>query len=203
MRIEKSNINRRSFLSKPLSASTILGLGCSQNLAMAASHQEEQAIHKFQREMSPATYIQWARHRHAKYIGILKNLKSDIGEQRLLEALKRASYAENVTLGKRLSSRIDSMKTFAGPFRDENSRVGRTIVREIIEDSDTAFEMKITECLTEKVFREADALDLGFVCVCYADFGLPVGMDINIELIRDKTLMQGHDCCNHRYVWTR
>jgi hypothetical protein len=24
--------------------------------------------------------------------------------------------------------------------------------------------------------------------------------DIGIKLIRTKTLMQGHDCCNHRYV---
>ena len=61
-------------------------------------------------------------------------------------------------------------------------------------------EMKITECLTEMIFREADALDLGYACVCHADFGLPEGLDINIKLIRDKTLMQGHNCCNHRYV---
>ena len=60
--------------------------------------------------------------------------------------------------------------------------------------------MKITECLTEVIFRKADAQDLGYACVCYADFGLPAGMDIDIKLIRTKTLMQGDDCCNHRYV---
>jgi hypothetical protein len=76
-------------------------------------------------------------------------------------------------------------------------------VREIVEDSDEVFEMKITECLTEVIFREADALELGYACVCHADFGLPEGLDINIKLIRDKTLMQGHNCCNHRYVWER
>jgi hypothetical protein len=146
------------------------------------------------------TYLQWAQHRHNKYIGILKHLEKDIGKQRCLELLKKASYADNVALGKRLSSRIDSMKTFAGPFRDENSGVGQTIIREIIEDNETTFEMKITECLTEVVFRKANALDLGYACVCHADFGLPEGLDIDIKLIRTKTLMQGHDCCNHRYV---
>ena len=59
----------------------------------------------------------------------------------------------------------------------------------------------ITSCLTEIVFREADALDLGYACVCHADFGLPVGLNPKLKLIRTKTLMQGHDCCNHRYVW--
>jgi hypothetical protein len=92
------------------------------------------------------------------------------------------------------------MNSFAGPFRNPDSRVGQTIVREIVEDNDRVFEMKITECLTEKVFREAGALDLGFACVCYADYGLPEGMDLGIKLMRTKTLMEGHDCCNHRYV---
>ena len=93
------------------------------------------------------------------------------------------------------------MHAFAGPFRDVDSGVGRTIVREIVEDSKHAFEMKITECLTEVVFREMDAADLGYACVCHADFGLPVGINPKLKLIRTKTLMQGHDCCNHRYVW--
>ena len=148
----------------------------------------------------PLSYKRWAQQRNMRYIGILKHLQKDIGKQKLLELLKKASYADNVALGKRLSGRITNMKTFAGPFRNESSGVGRTIVREIIEDNEKVFEMKITQCLTEEVFREADARDLGYACVCHADFGLPEGMDLNIKLIRTKTLMQGHDCCNHRYV---
>lgn len=194
--------SRRQFLSH-IPAAAALCFGCSQGWVLSASadvRSSSQATHKFQREMPPLTYLQWAQQRNARYIGILKHLEKDLGKQRLLELLKKASYAENVALGKRLSSRIDSMRTFAGPFRDENSGVGRTIVREIIEDSDTAFEMKVTECLTETIFRKADAVDLGYACVCHADFGLPEGMDLDFKLIRTKTLMQGHDCCNHRYV---
>lgn len=147
------------------------------------------------------TQKQWMQQKHRKYIGILKHLEKDLGKQELLELLKKASYADNVALGKRLSGRINSMHAFAGPFRNANSGVGKTIVREIVEDSEHAFEMKITECLTEIVFREANALDLGYACVCHADFGLPVGINPKLKLIRTKTLMQGHDCCNHRYVW--
>ncbi len=197
-----SHQSRRKFLSQ-IPAAAALCFGCSQGWILSASDGDRsvsQTTHKFQREMPPLTYLQWAQDRNARYIGILKQMEKDLGKQRLLELLKKASYAENVALGKRLSSRIDSMRTFAGPFRDDTSRVGQTIVREIIEDSDTAFEMKITECLTEVVFRKADALELGYACVCHADFGLPEGMDLDIKLIRTKTLMQGHDCCNHRYV---
>ena len=72
----------------------------------------------------------------------------------------------------------------------------------MVEDNETIFEMKVTEYLTEVVFREADVLDLGYACVCHADFGLPVGINLKMKLIRTKTLMQDHSYCNHRYIWT-
>ena len=195
---------RRDFIAKILPG---CALSCfvSHNLLASTHygdvHLSSEDKHKFQEEMnSPLTYKKWMQQRHMKYIGVLKHLQNDIGENKLFEMLKKASYAENVALGKKLSERITDINTFAGPFRNENSGVGRTIVREIIEDNDKVFEMKITQCLVEEVFREADACDLGYACVCHADFGLPAGMDLNIKLIRTKTLMQGHDCCNHRYV---
>ena len=182
-------------------AASILCLGCSSGILLAGRGQSEDEKHKFLKQMEQKkTYKEWLRQRHLKYIGILKHLENQMSKENLHEKLKKASYTENVKLGQRLSSRIPDIKTFADPFRNENSSVGRTIVREIIEDTDQAFEMKITECLTEIVFREANALDLGYACVCHADFGLPEGMDLNFKLVRTKTLMQGHDCCNHRYV---
>ena len=201
--MDKSNVSktsRRDFIAKILPGCFLCCIG-SQHILASTQNGEQKDKHKFQKEMDPPlSYKRWAQQRNMRYIGILKHLQKDIGKQKLLELLKKASYADNVALGKRLSGRIKDMKTFAGPFRNENIGVGRTIVREIIEDNEKVFEMKITQCLTEEVFREADARDLGYACVCHADFGLPEGMDLNIKLIRTKTLMQGHDCCNHRYV---
>ena len=196
---------RRDFLAKIVPAASALYLGCGHALmsfASGAKSQSPQSTHKFLTEMErKVTYKQWIEQRHIKYIEILKHLEKDIGKEKLHEMLKNASYEENVKLGKRLSSRIPTLQVFAGPFRSETSGVGRTIVREIVEDSETAFEMQITECLAEIVFREADALDLGYACICHADFGLPVGLNPKLKLVRTKTLMEGHDCCNHRYVW--
>ena len=157
---------------------------------------------KFSEQMDrKITYKRWMQQRHNKYIAILKHLENDIGKERLIELLKKASYEENVKLGKQLSGQISSLKTFANPFRDENSNLSKTIVREVVEDTDKAFALRITACVEEIVFWEADAPDLGYACVCHADFGLPVGINPKLKLIRTKTLMQGHDCCNHRYVW--
>ncbi len=191
--------NRREFLSKIAPTTTALCFGCTQGLALAKYTEDK---HKFdqevKREITNRNYIQ---QRHSKYIGILKHLEKEIGKETLLEMLKKASFVDNVDLGKRLSRRIKNLHTFAGPFRNDDANIQQTIVREVIEDNETAFEMKITECLTEQVFRKADALDLGYACVCIADFGLPVGIHPKLKLIRTITLMQGHDCCNHRYVW--
>ena len=40
---------------------------------------------------------------------------------------------------------------------------------DIIEVSELAFEIKITECLWAKVFREANALSIGYLYKCYPD----------------------------------
>ena len=206
--MDKSNVlhtSRRDFLAR-IVPGCVLSCFAAPYLFGSPSFEEYPLLqgdaHKFDTEMDrKITYKRWIQQRHNKYIAILKHLEQDIGKEKLLDMLKQASYEENIKLGKRLSGRIRSMRVFAGPFRDENSGVGRTIVREIVEDSDEAFEMRITECLAEIVFKEADALDLGYACVCHADFGLPKGLNPKLKLIRTKTLMQGHDCCNHRYVW--
>ena len=203
--LDQAKSGRREFLTKIVPAALVLYFGCSHALVRAASGAKfpsPEEANKFLTDMErKITYKQWIQQRHNKYIAILKHLENDIGREKLLEMLKRASYEENVKLGKQFADRIPSLQAFAGPFRSETSSVGRTIVREIIEDSETAFEMKITLCLEEMVFREANAAHLGFACVCHADFGLPVGINPKLKLVRTKTLMEGHDCCNHRYVW--
>ena len=54
---------------------------------------------------------------------------------------------------------------------------------EIVEDTDTAFELKVGECIWADTFRRAE------------------GFNSKIEMVRDLTLMQGHSICNHCYLW--
>lgn len=86
------------------------------------------------------------------------------------------------------------------PFRNPDSMLNKTNIIEIIEDNDLVFEIKITECLAEKVFREENACDIGFAAVCFADYSLPQAFNPKIKLIRDKTVMQDHKFCNHKYT---
>jgi hypothetical protein len=70
-----------------------------------------------------------------------------------------------------------------------------------VEDTEKALEWKITECLWAKTFREANASDIGYASQCYGDLGYGEALAPKIRFTLTKTLMQGHDCCNHRYVW--
>jgi hypothetical protein len=47
---------------------------------------------------------------------------------------------------------------------------------------------------------EAKAGDLGFAAICYGDYNMATGFNPKVRMVRDKTLMQGHAYCNHRYL---
>jgi hypothetical protein len=49
-------------------------------------------------------------------------------------------------------------------------------------------------------FREEDAAGMGYAAICYPDYAVASGFNPKLKLVRTKTLMQGHECCNHRYV---
>jgi hypothetical protein len=159
-----------------------------------------QETHKFDEERT-ITHRRLAQMSYRLPIMLLKEMEKDIGKEKLLAMVKKASHAASVQLGKQVSRQITSLEAFAGPFKDDNSGLSKTLVREIVEDNENVFEVRVTECLAHVVFKQVDALDLGYACVCHADFGLPIGIHPKFKLVRDKTLMQGHDCCNHRYIW--
>lgn len=50
-------------------------------------------------------------------------------------------------------------------------------------------------------FLHFKAGDIGYAKICWGDYAWAKGYHTNIVLTRDKTLMEGHSCCNHRYTW--
>lgn len=195
--------SRRDFATAVVSGCALCCLGPQRLLAASQSDERPPTPkdkHKFEEERT-LTCKQMMQRTYRPLILILEQVEKDIGKEELLPMLKRASHAGAVQMGKRMSARMASLQAFARMFKDENSYLSKTIVREIVEDTDRVFEMRVIECLAHVVFKYANALDLGYACVCHGDFGLPVGIHPKFKLIRTKTLMQGHDCCNHRYVW--
>ena len=44
--------------------------------------------------------------------------------------------------------------------------------------------------------------EIGHAAVCNMDYYWPPAFNPDLIMERDKTLMQGHDHCNHRYIDT-
>jgi len=61
---------------------------------------------------------------------------------------------------------------------------------------------KVTKCIWAEVFLKFDAGDIGWAYICHGDYAWTEGFNSKFKLVRDKTLMQGHDYCNHRYIGT-
>lgn len=64
---------------------------------------------------------------------------------------------------------------------------------EIVQSDDTVHELRVTECLWATTFRQANLADEGHAAICHGGIALVRALIPTLSLIRDKTLMQGHD----------
>jgi hypothetical protein len=195
-------LDRREFVSRLVTSGSLVCLGSGGLFAMLHSTQEEkqkEATHKFL-EDSGMSYEQVYKLAAGNlFIPMMRELADRVGMDVIKEASADAMKKRVKEYVKRLEKR--DLATLAAFFKSPSPTSEHTFTREIIQDTDTIFEMKFTECLWAKTFREAKAADLGFNCICFADYAMAEAYNPKIKLIRDKTLMQGHDCCNHKYVF--
>ncbi len=200
-----SEISRRQFFTHIMPACALTCLGTGKILGVSPSKRGsliQEAKHKFDSPFDrPLTYRQFFSVRYGMFINLAKAMEKEMGQEKLLDSLKKNIQAEMLQQGQAQAKRSpdNSFQTYVQVFKGPNYDL--TLTREIIEDTEKAFELKITECIWASTFLQAKAGDIGYAAVCYGDYAWAEGFNPKIKLIRDKTLMQGHDCCNHRYVW--
>lgn len=197
--------SRREFMFKVFPACALGCLGCSEVFASAPADSADSAaadIPVFDQELT-LTYRRLFDFRYkSNFIPVFQAIAEDIGRDKTLAMLKKASASNNRDLGARLAAKwqANDFSTFVEPFRNPQGMLRKVNIYEIIEDTDRVFALNFTGCLVADIFREAEVADIGYAALCHADFALPEGFNPKIKLTRDKTLMQGHDCCNHRYI---
>ena len=134
-------------------------------------------------------------------IPVLQELSRELGENHVLEVLGKVAYESALKAGQAAARQV--------PCNDFGAYISRTykpshfskhaLTIEVVQDKPQAFELRITECLWAKTFREIGAADIGYLLFCNTDFAHCQGFNPRIALLRSKTLMQGNDCCNHHY----
>jgi len=64
---------------------------------------------------------------------------------------------------------------------------------------DEGVQIHCTACPWARLYRNLGGADWGYRLYCAADEALTAGFNAQIGFQRTKTLMEGHDCCDHFY----
>ena len=196
---------RRHFLTKIAPACALTCMGGKQLLGMMQTSTDEENKHKFDQPLEfDLTYRQYFRRTTSSEIDLIKTMIKELGERRAIKIIETNTRENALALGQRQAKAAEKndFYTYVDMFRNVD-RFKNTLSMEIVEDSEKAFELKITECLYALPYIEAGlGGKVGFAALCYMDYFWPKGFNEKIKLVRDKTLMEGHEYCNHRYIWT-
>ncbi len=167
--------SRRRFLATVVPACAAACLGCKVGLVQAAASatREEAAevVHPFDAELPRTlTYRQFYRSRYRNAIELAKALKTEMGDDKAIEFPKRNTDRRMIALGRSQAEETDdhSLHQYPEQFRSVEGYSGR-LEEVVVEDTDRAFELKVTDCIWASTFRDADAGDLGFAMVCHGD----------------------------------
>ncbi len=196
---------RRRFLATLMPACALTCLGGRSILGaniLSVPEAAQEAKHKFDAPFDrPITFRQFFGVRYGEFLRLARALEKEMGQEKFMAFLKKKTEDELFQLGQQQAKQSPDpnfatyVNTFKGPNYD------KTLTMEIVEDTDKAFELKVTECIWATTFLQAKAGEIGYAAVCFGDYAWAQGFNSKIKLVRDKTLMQGHDLCNHRYVW--
>jgi predicted hydrocarbon binding protein len=198
------NPTRRNFLTRVVPVSALACFGCKNFCGLLSSaYAQEAAPHKFTADsrMSFAEVFDLSFKYY--YIPTLQGLRDQVGDGDFIAMLKRASEQSGRSSAKGFARNLpeNDFESFKSWARQPDRFWQHALTFEIVEDSDTALEVKITECLWAKTFREMEASDIGYAGICHGDFAYAEGFNPKLRMERTKTLMQGDDRCNHRWLW--
>ena len=206
--MENTSTGRRRFLTVLGSAVPVCCLAGSRALKAAGeaagqASGAEAPKHKFQ-DKSEMSYEQVYHFAFSDgYIAMMTALAKRIDKENYLEVLKQASSETSAEGMKKRKIEDPSLKNFMGFLRKPNEFWKHVVSFEIVEDTETVLELKVKECLWATTFRAQNAGDVGYACICHADFAVASAYNPKMHMERTKTLMQGHDYCNHRYIMAK
>ncbi len=201
-----NTIDRRELLTRtaPACAVACLGLGRFPGLAGLGQTPTQQGQHKF--DVPQDISLSSRQRTQMMYRGLIQFvqvLNSELGEPELVRLLNLMSADVGRQVGARQAqnSPDTSFQTFVQVFRPPNFE--NSLTHEVVEDTEKVFGLEVRECVSADVMRSA-GLDgeIGHAAVCNMDYFWPPAFNPNFKMERTKTLMQGHDICNHRYIDT-
>lgn len=131
---------------------------------------------------------------------LLDALGEEFGRERVIEIVKDTI----VDIARRQGAELakakggDDIKTFAESL--ENWKKDDAMQIEVLGQDGAHFDFNVTRCRYAEMYRALGIPELGAVLSCNRDWALIEGFNLEIELSRTQTLMEGAPYCNFRYT---
>ena len=198
-----TSVSRRAFLSTGTFAGALACLGCANALCMSPEDAKPSLPeHKFLAncEMSFEEVFKFAY--QDGLVPVMEQMAQQVGRNKLIEMLKQAA---SDAAAERMQKRAAELQprtpaVFVSPLKNPQRFTRHALTLEVVEETEKAAELHVTECLWAKTFRAARAADIGYAVSCHPDYASARAFNPRMRMIRTKTLMEGHDCCNHRFI---
>ena len=138
----------------------------------------------------------------APIVSSLINAFADkIGYNEAIEITKEVVREDAILSGKTLA------EEYSGNSIAELSKIVKEVWAEddafeikIIKETDKELFFDISYCGYAQIYEKLGVKKLGCILSCIRDFYFLEGFNPKITLKRTKTIMEGADCCNFRYV---
>jgi hypothetical protein len=208
MMIKKSNFapSRREFLKNALPTGTLFCFGCSSLFALPLTDDKQQSDtekHPFKQDTGMTVEETYRFSYQHGYIDLLLRLAKEIGREKFVQMLMEISEESDIDLMKNIVQNMRKRDFTMLKIMSKNQTPPYNLakVSEIVEETDTVYEIKYTECLYARMFRDENAADIGYALECSSSEAFFRTFNPKLKFTNPKNLMKGDDVCIYRWVW--
>jgi hypothetical protein len=141
---------------------------------------------------------------HKGVLMLVRELEKLMGKDEALKLVEDVRIREAQARSKDLvkSHPINSFKDFCELFEGDMSDAwAHANIDEPAVYTENSRSVNTVGCLFAETWRSWGAEDIGYAYCCAVDFEMIKALHPNLRLERTKTLMQGDDCCDFKYIW--
>jgi hypothetical protein len=135
------------------------------------------------------------------FIPLVLILEKEFGREKVNQILKTFIQEESKALAEAVvhAKGKNDLSVFKEEFGPSNKEVTELLTLDVVEDTDKAYGIKISECIWAQTWRDAGAAHFGYTAVCLGDILFARAVSPKIDMTLTGTLMQGKDHCLLRY----
>ncbi len=134
------------------------------------------------------------------FLPVMKALAGKLGPEKFIAGLRETVCELAAERMKRAPIPRRDFAAFRANMKQMPPMYRAALQYEVLQETEDTLEYKVHGCLWAKTFREEGAGDIGAAYVCAADFAIAAAFNPKLKLEREKTLMEGHDCCHFKYT---